>query len=346
MTSTLPPLVQAFSGAVGSATANAIVYPLDLVATRLQTASSKRLRGFSGVLRALRHVLETEGWSGLYDGLPTDTAATIISNFLYFYFYAFLRTVLVRRKARISPPPSSKAAPVLLSVAEELGIGFLAGVASRAISTPLSVITVRLQTETEGQDESGELDPEKGDPEDAARRGEPRGVLATVKKIYAEQGLKGFWGGFSTTIPLSLNPAITLFLFQLYRKIATRGNKASSLGTPSASSSFVGAAFSNAVATWLLYPLMLAKTRLQIHRKRVREANQNLARKSEDDDVSMLTIWEEALAKEGPSGLYQGLEAQLLKGFVSQGVTMVVKQRVELYVVAMYLRRIGRANRA
>ena len=45
MTSTLPPLVQAFSGAVGSASANAIVYPLDLVATRLQTTSSKKLRG-------------------------------------------------------------------------------------------------------------------------------------------------------------------------------------------------------------------------------------------------------------------------------------------------------------
>ena len=39
--------------------------------------------GFSGVLRALRHVLKTEGWSGLYDGLPTDTAATIISKYAH-----------------------------------------------------------------------------------------------------------------------------------------------------------------------------------------------------------------------------------------------------------------------
>ncbi|EKM53611.1 uncharacterized protein PHACADRAFT_99150 [Phanerochaete carnosa HHB-10118-sp] len=332
MTSTLPPLVQAFSGAVGSAAANMVVYPLDLVATRLQTTSLKRLRGdvgFAGVLRALRHVLETEGWSGLYDGLPTDTAATIISNFLYFYFYAFLRTILVRRKTRISPPPKSKskATPVLLGVAEELGIGFLAGVSSRAISTPLSVVTVRLQTETEGRDDRGELDPEKGDPEDASRRGEPKGVLTTVQKIYAEQGLKGFWGGFSTTIPLSLNPAITLFLFQLYRKLVVRGSKTSALGTPSASSSFVGAAFSNAVATWLLYPLMLAKTRLQIHRKHVQEANQGPEQDKKGSNTSMLTIWEDALDKEGPSGLYQGLEAQLLKGFVSQGVTMMVKQR-------------------
>jgi solute carrier family 25 (peroxisomal adenine nucleotide transporter), member 17 len=121
----------------------------------------------------------------------------ITASFLYFYFYAFLRTVLVRRKTRNLPPINSKAkaAPILLSVAEELGIGFIAGVASRAISTPLSVITVRLQTETEGQDNSGEMDPEAGDEADATKRGEPRGVLNTIQRIYSEQGLTGFWGG-------------------------------------------------------------------------------------------------------------------------------------------------------
>ena len=119
--------------------------------------------------------------------------------------------------------------------------------------------------------------------------------------------------GFSTTIPLSLNPAITLFLFQIYRRIATRGSQAPTLGTPSASSSFIGAAFSNVVATWLLYPLMLA--RLQIQRNQARE------------DPSIVSIWEDALRREGSYGLYQGIEAQMLKGFISQGVTMVVKQR-------------------
>lgn len=34
------------------------------------------------MLRALRHILEKEGWSGLYDGLGTDTAATITSKYV------------------------------------------------------------------------------------------------------------------------------------------------------------------------------------------------------------------------------------------------------------------------
>lgn len=116
---------------------------------------------------------------------------------------------------------------------------------------------------------------------------------------------------------------------------------------------------SNAIATWILYPLMLAKTRLQLHRKRMREAD-----KESQDETSMLTIWEDALRREGPFGLYQGLEAQLIKGFLSQGVTMMVKQRcviilrhatirvtceivahrVETYVVMLYLSRIRKQS--
>ena len=71
---------------------------------------------------------------------------------------------------------------------------------------------------------------------------------------------------------------------------------------------------------------MLAKTRLQMHRKRVTKAEDD-SQNSGEEDVSVVNIWQEVLKKDGVSGLYQGLEAQLLKGFVNQGVTMMVKQR-------------------
>ena len=41
----------------------------------------------------------------------------------------------------------------------------------------------------------------------------------------------------------------------------------------------------------------------------------------------MADVWIDAVQAEGWAGLYQGLAAQLVKGFVSQGVTMLVKQR-------------------
>ena len=82
MTSALPPLVQACSGALGSATANAVSYPLDLVATKLQISTRRSVRGFEGALRLLKYILRTEGLSGLYDGLGADTASTIVSKYV------------------------------------------------------------------------------------------------------------------------------------------------------------------------------------------------------------------------------------------------------------------------
>ena len=122
---------------------------------------------------------------------------TIMPSFLYFYFYTMFRTIFVRRKMAplASARVKGKTVPTILSVPEELGIGFVAGVLSRAISTPLSVVTVRLQTTTEGEDEENELNAEKGSPAEAQKKNVPRGVASTVKRIYDEQGLAGFWGG-------------------------------------------------------------------------------------------------------------------------------------------------------
>lgn len=123
----------------------------------------------------------------------------------------------------------------------------------------------------------------------------------------------------------------------------------SPVAAPTPRSAFLGASFSNTIATVLLYPLMLAKTRLQVHHNRVQGSNNQL--------VGLLTIWKTSIAEDGWKGLYQGLEAQILKGFINQGITMMVKQRqvaysllligrlhifthtprIELLVVAIYL---------
>ena len=83
MTSTLPPLVQAFSGAIGSAVANGLSYPLDLVTTRLQIDSPRKSRergGTIGGLRLLVSIIKKHGVSALYDGLAADTCATLLSK--------------------------------------------------------------------------------------------------------------------------------------------------------------------------------------------------------------------------------------------------------------------------
>lgn len=65
---------------------------------------------------------------------------------------------------------------------EELLLGFIAGVASRAVSTPLNIVTLRLQAEREGEEEEPSASTSLG-------------IMGTVKLIYKEQGLASFWRG-------------------------------------------------------------------------------------------------------------------------------------------------------
>lgn len=97
MSSNLPPVVQAVSGALASTTANAISYPFDLVATKVQTSRLKRrgstciyrpnacecsitLSGLDVAIHILKRIVEQRGYLGLYDGLETDSGATLLSR--------------------------------------------------------------------------------------------------------------------------------------------------------------------------------------------------------------------------------------------------------------------------
>ncbi|KAH9915881.1 mitochondrial carrier domain-containing protein [Fomitopsis serialis] len=338
MTSALPPLVQACSGALASASANAISYPLDLVATRAQTTRYPRLKDLRGALRILRHIVNTQGLSGLYDGLATDTASTVLSNFLYFYFYTVLHALVARRRAsRDSSVPllatlkkaiTSPTAPVLLGVPTELAVGWIAGIASRVVSTPLSVLTVRLQSSADDEDDSEEQPADSKEKKRAGRLS----LCDVARGIYAEQGVSGFWAGFAPTLPLCLTPALTLLLFQLLRRI--RLPYTSSSATTQSLRAFLDGACANALALAALYPLVLAKVRVQAWRKRSGAVDGESA-------PTMVDVWRTACAEPGRGwcGLYDGLGAQIVKGFVNQGVTMMVKQRIEHALVRMYLRR-------
>ncbi|KAF9463609.1 mitochondrial carrier domain-containing protein [Collybia nuda] len=351
MTSTLPPLVQAFSGAIGSASANILTYPLDLVTTRVQLdppvdRKSRKPRGILRAILIIRHIIRRNGLSALYDGIWTDTGATLLSNFFYFYIYSFLRSLSTRRLISLHKPRRTPTIPAHKPGAiEELLLGFIAGVASRAISTPLNVITLRLQTGRRNDDDSDD-------------ESEPtsREVMSVMKDIYSEQGLAGFWRGFQTTTLLSLNPSLTLTLFQLFRRLlnfthtrAFQANNRTSVVKgalkapqvdPTPREAFLGAAVSNSFAVTLLYPFILAKTRLQAtSATSLREVIVD-AYSGKNTAVHRNLIGESLVTGiPGVKGLYQGLEMQIVKGFLSQGVTFLVKGRIEEIIVAAYLRR-------
>ncbi|KAK0241199.1 mitochondrial carrier domain-containing protein [Armillaria nabsnona] len=307
MTSTLPPIVQAVSGAAGSALANGLTYPLDLATTRLQLHRKRTsTSGLYDGIRILVHIIRRYGLTALYDGIMTDTGASLVSNFCYYYAYSFLRNSVLRYRY------NDTKAKISLPVLQELFLGFIAGVASRAVSMPLNLVTLRLQAERDAEDE------ENPDEDQAVS------LSSVVKLIYSEHGLSGFWRGFQTTILLSLNPSMTLAVFQIYRSVVDKLSRSrSSAIKPSPKEAFIGGAVSSSIAVAILYPLILAKVRLQAQRKAASTS-------------TLGSILLDAL--KSPGGLYQGLEMQVVKGFLGQGVSFLIKERIEQFIVESYLR--------
>jgi len=92
MTSTLPPIAQAFSGGIGSVIANAGAFPLDVIVTRLQTqreTPNVSRRKKLTALDIIEDIVSREGYLGLFAGFGSDSLATLISNlFLHILLYS------------------------------------------------------------------------------------------------------------------------------------------------------------------------------------------------------------------------------------------------------------------
>ncbi|OBZ69843.1 Peroxisomal adenine nucleotide transporter 1 [Grifola frondosa] len=182
-----------------------------------------------------------------------------------------------------------------LSIPTELVVGFVAGVASRAVSTPLSVVTVRLQA---GEDDCDDSEDEEtlGTIELTEKSSKPArmsGLMSVTRSIYAEEGLRGFWAGFAPTLPLCLAPTLTLLFFQLLRRIRL---PISAPSTASPTAHFFSGASANALSLALLYPLLLAKVRVQA------------AHSGGGTKTSVSTVWAAAYKAHGWTGMYQAAD--------------------------------------
>ncbi|KAG0287390.1 hypothetical protein BGZ96_008667 [Linnemannia gamsii] len=309
------------------------------------SSSSKKRVHYTSVPDAIRKIYASEGFAALYSGLGSDTIATLTSNFVYFYVYMALRQ---RKEHRRSSGQ--------LSTFQELFLGAEAGIISRFFTAPIHVVTTRQQVM--GKDilqQQGNTGPAgsgskgEGVPKVSAR--------SIVREIYAQDGITGFWAGYAPTVILSLNPSITYFLFETIKKtILARQLKAAHAGSASPSKSILAAAASltslqiffisacsKAIASFLTYPLILTKTKLQT---KVQDNNDSSSTDLEQGNVEsqetksfngISDVFKTVIKDKGIAGLYTGCQGQVVKGFFSFGLMYMIKDRVVAWMLTLFL---------
>merc|ERR1711981_576480 len=304
----LPALGHALAGSTGTAIANLAIYPLDLVITRLQVQRSLRKSSttadegeYKGVLDAFEQIYNKEGGlSAFYGGVLQDTGKSIADSFLFFLFYNYLRTNRLQKKGL-----NATTLPAL----DELGVGAFAGALSKLFTTPISNIVTRKQTASMVAARS------------SSSRAEPT-VADIASQIRSEKGLQGFWSGYSASLVLTLNPSITFFLYETFKRtLLPRAQR----DDPGARVTFLMAAFSKAIASAITYPFALAKARAQTSSK---------PPVAKDSTVfsTILRIYR----PEGASALYEGVWGEIFKGFLTHGTTMIIKEQIHKLIIQLY----------
>jgi len=197
-----------------------------------------------------------------------------------------------------------------LGIIEELLVGALAGVFARFFTTPLSNLVTRKQT-------SGQHSAD----------GKIASAADILRDIYNEKGVTGFWSGYRSSILLTLNPSISYYLFELFKRTFPPNSLAMGTSKPSKSHSsletFLFAAVSKSIASTLTYPFILAKARMQVSERR---------------NLSPIRVLARIIKEEGYEGLFEGLPGQIIKGFWAQGFTLMFKERVGQAIIYLYLR--------
>ncbi|KAK3677269.1 ADP/ATP carrier protein [Recurvomyces mirabilis] len=302
--SEVPPWGLAIAGSTGAVLANALVYPLDIVKTRLQVQVKKHAsdpahkaedtthKHYEGTVHAIMSIMEDEGLYGLYSGLAGSLLGVASTNFAYFYWYSTVRTLYLTRISNGKNP----------NTAVELSLGAVAGALAQIFTIPIAVITTRQQTQP---------------------KGEKKSMIATAKEVIeSEDGIAGLWRGIKASMVLVVNPAITYGAYQRLREVLYPGDR-----PLRPHEAFLLGALSKSLATIATQPLIVAKVGLQSRPPPARGGK---------PFKSFTEVMRFIVEKEGVLGLYKGIAPQILKGLLVQGFLMMTKERVELMFILLF----------
>lgn len=194
----VPPWGLALAGTTGAVVANALVYPLDMIKTRIQTQvkakpgeeSDGSGTQYTGTMHAIKVVMEEEGLSGLYSGMASSLLSVASTNFAYFFWYSTVRDLYFNKIQKSDKNPNT---------VTEFALGAAAGALAQLFTIPVAVVTTRQQTQP---------------------RGEKKSMLATGKEVIeGPDGVSGLWRGLKASLILTVNPAITYGAYQRLHQI-------------------------------------------------------------------------------------------------------------------------------
>ena len=262
------------------AVTSALLYPADLLSTRLQADRFMPHHNLN-LGRLTREICAREGLRGLYRGFSTSLIASLPGQYLYFMSYEATNQLLKNASKRLGYEGES----VLSN-----GIaGFTAEAISALLYLPADLVIQRLQVA-----QKYSILPEKY---------QDRSSLGVVRRLWRTEGargmLRGYWPYVATFGPDS---AIWWMSYESLKRL---------MGTNTTEGSFtdlfkilLASATAGVLSTLAISPFDVARTRLQLLEVGNAAEREVLKR-------GFLNILKRIFAEEGLHGLYKGIKPRV-----------------------------------
>jgi solute carrier family 25 protein 33/36 len=268
-----------------------VTCPLEVVKTRLQASGGRSLRAsvgssFFATGSLLRAIARQEGVRGLYSGFVPTLMGVGPTRALHFGAYNAAKRAVEPVLGADTPMTHMTSAAC-------------AGMASYTLGNPVWVVKTRLQIQS-AEAVSGP----------ASSSSRYKGTLDAFRRIYAEEGIRGYFRGVSASY-LGISEGV--IQFALYEKfkalVGPRADTDGQLGT----ALYVvqmGAASGSAktIASTLTYPHEVLRTRLREQRVPLKADAASVVKYR-----GLFSTAKVILAEEGARAFYQGLGAHLLR---------------------------------
>nr|XP_015215617.1 PREDICTED: uncharacterized protein LOC102688469 [Lepisosteus oculatus] len=190
-------LVHAVAGAVGSATAMSVFFPLDTARIRLQVDEHRKSRSTPVILA---EIAKEEGVPALYRGWFPVISSLCCSNFVYFYTFNTLKALWALERGRSRP-------------GRDLLMGFISGAVNVLLTTPMWVVNTRLKLQG-ARFRNEEL-----------QQTHYKGIFDAFSQIAAREGLGALWNGTLPSLLLVFNPAVQFMFYEAMKRRAGRGRR-------------------------------------------------------------------------------------------------------------------------
>ena len=167
-------------------------------------------------------------------------------------------------------------------------------------------------------------------------------IRAVAQDIFKGDGLRGFWSGYSASLVLTLNPSLTFFVYEILKRFSMPRNH---WRNPSLGEIFFISALSKVLASTLIYPFSFAKSILQSKKRDSDKKNKgpqtprftsSQAAQASKQQGNLLTVIMGIIEVDGLRALYDGVGGEILKGFFSHGIAMLLKETIYKFVVRSF----------